>query len=179
MMIQKLILPAIAIALLGGCMTGGYSYRQDRGDYYYGQPSTDYRYYGSPYGYGYGGGYYGGGYYGRGHYSGGGYPYYGYPYYGYGRYPHGYYRPPVVIRPHPDGGRPHDDNDRKAPWHDYERLQRERVERSRSPVVQRPALSVPTRPAAPPVRVRSGGSRMDQIIHRAKDGRVRPRQVEP
>lgn len=189
MMIRKLLLPAIAVALLGGCMTGGYSYRQDRGDYYYGQPSTEYRHYGSPYGYG--SGYYGSGYYGRSYYPRHGYPYYGYPYYGsrYGhdRYPYGYYRPPLVVRPRPDDDhRPDRDNDsdRKEPWRDYERLQRERVERSRSPVVQRPALSVPARPARPvaPVRARSdagGGSRMEQVIRRAKDSRVRPRKVEP
>lgn len=187
MNIRKLLLPAIAVALLGGCMTDGYSYRQDRGDYYYGQPSTDYRHYGSPYGYG--GGYYGGGYYGSG-YSRHGYPYYGSPY-GYHRYPRGYYRPPVVIRPRPDGGHhpdrdDHDDDNRKAPWRDYERLQRERIERS--PVVQRRALSVPVRPARPtpapsPVRARSdddGGSRMKQIMRRAKDdGSRRSRKVEP
>ncbi|MGH8086602.1 MAG: hypothetical protein ACREPV_15250 [Lysobacter sp.] len=187
MMIRKLLLPAIAVALLGGCMTGGYSYRQDRGDYYYGQPSTDYRHYGSPYGYG-------SGYYGRNYYPGYGYPYSGYPYYGsrYGhnRYPYGYYRPPLVVRPRPDDNdhrpdRDHDD-DRKAPWRDYERLQRERVERSRSPVVQRPAVSVPARPARPvprpaPVRARGndGGSRMDRIMRRATDSRARPRKVEP
>lgn len=185
MMISKLLLPAIAVALLGGCMTGGYSYRQDRGDYYYGQPSTEYRHYGSPYGYG--SGYYGSGYYSRGYYPGY-YPdyYYRSPY-GYRRYPHGYYRPPLVIRPRPDGDhRPDHNDDRKAPWRDYERLQRERIERSQ--VVQRPAMSVPVRPAQPvraprPVGSRSkadGGSRMEQIMRRAKAGAGnRDREVEP
>lgn len=187
MMIRKLLLPAIAVALLGGCMTSGYSYRQDRGDYYYGQPSTDYRHYGSPYGYG--SGYYGGGYYGSGYYSN---PYYYGSPYGYHRYPHGYYRPPLVIRPRPDGdhhpGRnDHHDDNRKAPWRDYERLQRERIERSQ--VVQRRATSVPVRPAralpasGPPVRARDdgdGGSRMERIMHRATDGASkRRRKVEP
>ena len=117
-MIRKLLLPAVAIALLGGCMTGGYSYRQDRGDYYYGNPGTDYRYY-DPYGR-YSDRYYGSGYYGSGYYSRYyGHPgYYRYPY-GYHRYPNGYYRPPVVVRPRPDdghdGGGHHRDDDRTAP----------------------------------------------------------------
>src|SRR5690606_21525754 len=58
-MIRKLILPALAILLLAGCVTG-YTHRTAPGDYYYGSPTTVYRDY-----------YYGG---------------YGYPYY-YGRYP--------------------------------------------------------------------------------------------
>lgn len=98
-MIRKLLIPALAALLLAGCITD-YGYRGYRGagDYYYGRPSVEYRYYG-----GYGGGY--GGYYGGwgGYYPyaypyryGYGYPYrYAYPYrYGYG--PHGYpgYRAP-------------------------------------------------------------------------------------
>ena len=75
-----------AVALvLGGCVSG-YTYRSGHGgDYYYGDPSVDYRYHYdsySPYFWG-GYGYYGyrrPGYYG---YYGGGYgPYVGYPYYG-------------------------------------------------------------------------------------------------
>ena len=179
-MIRKLLLPAVAIALLGGCMTGGYSYRQDRGDYYYGNPGTDYRYY-DPYGR-YSDRYYGSGYYGSGYYSRYyGHPgYYRYPY-GYHRYPNGYYRPPVVIvRPRPDGDghQDHDrDDDQKAPWRDYDRLKRERIERS--PVVQRAPMSTPvrpaTRPAAPAPRPRSverGGSRMEQVIRRARHGAI-------
>ena len=172
MMIRKLLLPALAVAVLGGCMTGGYSYRQDRGDYYYGQPGVDYRHYNNgPYGNGYYNGYYGNSYYYR-----------GYPYYGYGHgYGNGYYRPPVVIvRPRPDGDG-HQDNDRdddqKAPWRDYDRLKRERIERS--PVVQRAPMSTPvrpaTRPAAPAPRPRSverGGSRMEQVIRRARHGAI-------
>ena len=175
MMIRKLLLPAVAIALLGGCVTDGYSYRQDRGDYYYGEPGVDYRHHGTPYGYY--NGYYGNSYYGNSYY----YRNRGYPYYGYGN---GYYRPPVVIvRPRPDGndhpGGNHDDrdNDQKAPWRDFERLKRERIERS--PVVQRQPMSTPvrpaTRPAAPAPRVRStprGGSRMEQVIRRAKRGAI-------
>lgn len=183
-MIRKLILPAIAVAMLGGCMTGGYSYRQDRGDYYYGQPGVDYRYYGAP------GGYYDG-YYGNSYYYRRGYPYY-YGGYRHG-YPYGYYRPPVVIRPRPDGDNGHHedrDHDQKAPWRDYERLKRERIERS--PVVQRKPMSVPVRPATPvrsapvrrpatPVRARSndgGGSRMERVMQRARSGAVRRVETE-
>ena len=83
-MIRKLLLPALAAALLGACATP-YDYRGGHGDYYYGQPSVDYydSYYG---GYGGYGGMWGYGGYGYGY----GYPYYGYGYrrsygYGYGR----------------------------------------------------------------------------------------------
>lgn len=116
-MIRKLALPALSIVaalLLAGCVD---DYRVRRGpgggEYYYGQPSTEYRYYGSPYG-GWGpyGGYYPYGesyrfrsYYNYGYpYRYGGYPYYGgYPGYGYPRYGgYPYYpryrhsRPPVT-----------------------------------------------------------------------------------
>lgn len=108
-MVRKLLLPALAGALLAGCMTSGYQYRGGNGDYYYGQPSTQYRYYGAPYGsYGYPGGW--GGSIGYGYYSHGYYPY-GYSPYGYYGYGGGYpyyrypYRPPVVIvQPGPGGG---------------------------------------------------------------------------
>src|SRR5688572_3409380 len=72
-MIRKLLLPLVAVALLGGCVSYGYSYRQGAGDYYYGAPSVDYRYY-SPYSYGSPYSYYGGGYSYYGPYR------YGYPY---------------------------------------------------------------------------------------------------
>jgi hypothetical protein len=62
---KLLLLPVAAAALLAGCATYGYGYGGGAGDYYYGQPSADYGYYGS-YGYGYGypgyAGYYGYGY---------------------------------------------------------------------------------------------------------------------
>ena len=74
-MIRKLLFPALAIATLAGCATG-YSYRGGNGDYYYGQPSVDYRYHGG-YSFGYGG--FGG--FGRGYYLDiFGRPVYGYPY---------------------------------------------------------------------------------------------------
>jgi len=101
-MIRKLLLPALAATLLGGCVTG-YDYRGGSGDYYYGQPSVDYDYYGGYYGYGYPGWHgslgFGYGYGGYGGYYG------GYPYYGYG-YP--YYPPVIIVRPDPPipGGGP-------------------------------------------------------------------------
>lgn len=88
MKIRNIAIAALAALTLGGCATGPY-YRSGAGDYYYGQPTVDYNYYGYG-GYGYGGG----GYYGYGY----GYPYsyygYGYPYYGYAY--------PVYIPYHPD-----------------------------------------------------------------------------
>ena len=50
-MLRKFLLPAVVAATLAGCATG-YSYRSGNGDYYYGQPSVEYRYYGGygPYG---------------------------------------------------------------------------------------------------------------------------------
>ena len=123
-MIRKLLLPLVAVSLLGGCVSYGYSHRQGAGDYYYGAPSVDYRYY-SPYSYGpypyYGGGvsYYGSYYSGPYRY---GYPYggyygypYVYPYYGGGYHYHGTPRRPSAD-PTPDGTRSH--------WRDLDQLRR-------------------------------------------------------
>lgn len=194
-MIRKLLLPAVAIALLGGCVTG-YDYRGGRGDYYYGQPRTEYRYHGyGAYGYGYP---YDSRYYGRGYY---GYPYnYGYPYYpGYGG---GYYpRPPIVVRPprpgHPghgggDDDRPphHDDGDDRAPWRNLDDLRRRkqgpepgisrRVEPSQ-PMAPMPRPAV--RPSAPPPRPavqprRSSGSSMGDRLREVRSS-TQSREVEP
>lgn len=174
-MIRKLLLPTLAVVLLGGCMTSGYGYRNDRGDYYYGQPGTEYRHYGAPYGYG---SYYGG----YPYYSGS--MYYGSRYYGPG-YPYyhgGYYRPPLVIRPRPDHDRPPQrDNDSRAPWRDLDQIKRirsgspgiQRAATTPRPAVQRPAVSAPVRPA---VRASDGrGSRTQQAIRRA---RTQAREVE-
>ena len=95
-MIRKLLLPALAAALLGACATP-YDYRGGHGDYYYGQPSVDYydSYYG---GYGYPGGWsgmlgYGYGYGGYGYGYGYGDPAYAPPPPPYGAYgPGPYYR---------------------------------------------------------------------------------------
>lgn len=114
-MIRKLLLPAVAAALLGGCVSAGYSYRQGNGDYYHGTPSVEYRYYIPNYGWPYPHGY------GPSPYS---YPYaypyryrqyYGYPYHSHYGNPYGnpyYYRRPVPrlqpqIDPTPDVDRSH------------------------------------------------------------------------
>lgn len=188
-MLRKLLLPLSAIILLGGCMTGGYNYRQDSGDYYYGQPGTSYRYH-DQYG---NGGYYDNRYRYPGYspgYGVGGSLYYGRGY-GYGGYPYGYYRPPViVVRPgggHDNGHRPpppqSGDRDR-APWRDYERLQRERIQRSTPPPVgnrtspiQRGPIPAQVRPAVPANRPAASaprpaasnrGSKMDRMIRQAR-----------
>jgi hypothetical protein len=105
-------LAAASVAvLLAGCVSD-YQYREGVGDYYYGQPSVEYR----DYGYGGYGGYgypYGwGGSIGFG-YGGYGYPYggYGYPYGGYG-YP---YYPPLIFVPGYYGGHHHGGHDRPDP----------------------------------------------------------------
>lgn len=162
-MIRPLLLPAIAAglaAMLGGCVSG-YQYRDGPGDYYYGQPSVEYRDYG--YGsYGYPGGWSGRLGYGYGGYGGYGYPYgyggYGYPY-GYGGYGYPYWRPPVIIvRPGPHGGGHKDDDhkgdhrrDRKGdrpPWRNLGDL------RPPTPMrVQAPTDSPRTTPGVAPPRV--------------------------
>ncbi|TQD40893.1 hypothetical protein, partial [Marilutibacter aestuarii] len=144
-MIRKLLLPALTVALLGGCVSG-YGYRPaGSGGYYYGQPSVEYRYYGG-YGYPYGGSRYGYYNYNR---PGWGYPYYGYP----GYYP----RPPIVVRPphrpdhphkpdhpgrpdrpdHPDVG----DGGNRPPWRDLDNINRREV---------RPPRMVPQQPVSRP-----------------------------
>lgn len=144
-MIHKLLLSALAVAALGGCVTP-YQYRGGNGDYYYGQPAVEYRDYGLPYG-PYGSVGYGvpGGWSGNFGYQYGGY---GVPYGYYGGYydPYVYYhphyyprRPPVIVvqpqSPPPgsydpgttDGNdpRPHgrrDDGDRDPRWPHIARL---------------------------------------------------------
>ena len=126
-MIRNRLLPALtaglAVALLGGCVSD-YQYRGGTGgDYYYGQPSVEYRDYGyggyggDPYGGGYGGGYGypGGGWsgsigYGSGYGSPYGYGGYGYPY-GYGGSGYPYWRPPVIVIRHHHHNHDGDDND--------------------------------------------------------------------
>lgn len=112
-MIARLLLSTLAVAALSGCMTNGYDYRGGHGDYYYGQPTIEYRHYG--YGVPYGSYGYGFGYSSYGH----GYPYgyYGYPY---DYYPYGYYdryyrvpNPPPPAQP-PDPGQPTDGSSLEA-----------------------------------------------------------------
>ncbi len=161
-MIRKLVFPALAAALLSGCVTD-YAYRGgDRGDYYYGRPSVEYRYDGgyggySPY-YGYGG-------YGP---RGFGYPY---PYgarYGHGGYfNHGYYPPyygPYLQRPPVVQPRHDDRDDRRPPWRNFDELRR-RQSSGGDPSTLRPRAVGPAGPAF--VEPRQRGSRMEQIIRRA------------
>lgn len=152
-MIRKLLLPALAAAMLAGCAS--YQYRGGAGgDYYYGQPTTEYRYYGSPYGY-YGGyGYPYGGSIGYGYYRS--YPgWYGYPRHS-GGHSNGHHGP----RPGGDGDGDQDSNpqdDQQAdqprpPWRDLGRLdpsQRAHVQAKRPmPMAEREASS-PVRRAVP------------------------------
>ncbi|HEY0660978.1 MAG TPA: hypothetical protein VGD21_06645 [Lysobacter sp.] len=182
-MIRKLVVPALLAGLLGGCVTAGYDYRYGRGDYYYGQPSTEYRYYGSPYGYypygdyrysryGYPYGY--GGYYPYSYYN----PYYGYPY----QRPY-YPRPPVVVKPPPPQPEPLRDGSKRddyrvPPWRDMRR----RPVAGNDALQPRPAAPLPPqRPVAPapapaPPRIeprRDDGSRMQQMIRRSEEPRRR------
>ncbi len=198
-MLRKTLLAALAAATLGGCATG-YSYRGGAGggDYYYGQPRIDYRYYEDPFGYygSYGFGRYAPGYYydryGRLVY-GSSYGYYGYPY-GYGS--QWWYRP----RPHGNGhgGGDHgngqgdhdaDRDDRRPPWRNIggvyprgERIapdgddQRPLVRRQQMPgalpMPQRQAGERSIAPSPPPSRMRSedggGGSRMGRVIRNVR-----------
>lgn len=160
-MIRKLILPALAVLLLAGCVTG-YTHRTAPGDYYYGSPTTVYRDY-------YYGGYYP--YYGRYYspYSVHGYYRYGYrsPYYYYGRYP-GY---PHSPRPGNDGGNDggHQKPDRATPpWRDLGQITERRQQAQgprRAEVRQRPVPQIQR--TAPRPRADYRGSAMSKMIRRA------------
>ena len=186
-MIRKLLLPLVAVALLGGCVTSGYSYRQGSGDYYYGAPSVEYRYYSpypyaSPYSYyGYGGRY--------SHYRGPyryGYPYgyYGYPYahpyYGAGYHHHGTPRRPSAD-PTPDRSR--------SPWRDLDQLRRRslvespledmgkpmpRLQPRRTPIEapaprSQPRIGMPAQPGSAPAP-RRDSSALGGMVRRARKG---------
>lgn len=166
-MIRKLLLPVIATALLAGCAT--YGYRGGAGDYYYGQPGTQYRVYGS---YGY---------------PGYGYPgYYGYPgsygYYGYGYgapYWGGYYRY-IPARPHgghhhggghgsgdhegPRPGQGQQPDRPRPPWRDLGNVARPPVVKRQTVTPSAPAMMAPQRTApvqAAPRVPRVGGWKRD------------------
>ena len=179
-MIRKIVFSALAAALLAGCVTGDYARPGDgRGDYYYGNPSTEYRHY-SPYGgyapYGYGG-YDGHGYGGFG-YGGYGYGRYGSPYGHRGYYQHPYYppfyrpyyrpyhRPPVTHHPRPDGdgvppqNRPHDG---RPPWRDLDGLRRRQAADGGGNAPHREVE--PVRPAMAPA---DSGSRMQPTMRRVE-----------
>lgn len=189
-MLRKLLLPIAAATLLAGCVTD-YGYRGGRGDYYYGQPSVEYRNYG-----GYYGGFYGGYGYPYGAYGYYGYPYYGhYPYryqyrYPYYRHHYNYPRPGYPYTqpqpgPRPPATRPSDRDDR-APWRNYDELRRRKQgtegvpPRSEGePRMDRipPAAAMP-RPAA---ESRARGSRMGEMYRRPPqhNGERRPQSEEP
>ena len=179
----KLALPAAFVLLLAGCITDPYQHRggYGGGDYYYGQPSVEYRHYGGYYGYG-------DPYYGRSGWSFG--LRYGYPY-GYGRYGYGgrygwggwpYYHgggwphyPPIVVRPRPDPDTGHDpgpDTDPQGPppWRDLDRLRNGGVN---PPIRNEPRMprttSLPPRAGRPDV---SGPERSRPPVTRAPRPRV-------
>ena len=191
-MFRNILLPALAAATLAGCATG-YSYRNGNGgDYYHGQPRTEYRYY-DPYGFqgSYGYGSYAPGYY----YDRYGRLVYGNPY-GYYASPYGsggwWYRP----RPQHGHGGDHDDddnhagdgdrNERRPPWRNIggvlpprEQVAADgddaqpRVRRQSAPYAR--PMTAPQReqrmtsPAAPRMRSDAGGgSRMGRAIRGAK-----------
>ena len=167
------VLPVAAAMLLAGCVTSGYSYREDRGGgYYYGQPSVEYRQV-SPYGaygpYDYYGPY--GSYRYYGPYGPYRYAYptpYGYSYYGYGhpyRYVPRYYVPRTrTVDPTPD--RP------RSPWRDLDELRRrQRTQLPQSTPSPAPYVS-PRPPSVTPVAP-SSGSGMSERIERARR-RTRP-----
>lgn len=182
-MIRKLLLPLVAVALLGGCMTSGYSYRQGNGDYYYGAPSVEYRYY-SPYPYASPYSYYGGHYYSGPYRYGYPYGYYGYPYadpyYGAGYYHYGTPRRPSAD-PTPDRTR--------SPWRDLEQLRRRslvdptpqrtgkpmpRLQPRRAPIEataprSQPRIEMPARPRSAPAP-RRDSSALGGMVRRVRKG---------
>ena len=188
-MFRNILLSAFAAATLAGCATG-YSYRNGNGgDYYYGQPRTEYRYY--DYGaYGYYG-HYGYGSYAPGYYYdrygrlvyGTPYGYYGYPYSYGSRWGH---RP----RPQHDNDDDHEDghedgNDRRPPWRNigaFPRDERAVPDREETrPRLRRQQLPA-TMPMPAPQREQraisrpmpsmhsdgGGGSRMGRAVRNAK-----------
>jgi hypothetical protein len=176
---KLLLLPAIAVALLSGCVS--YGYRDGRGDYYYGQPTTEYSY---PYGYG------GYGYGGYGY----GYPgYYNSPYWGASIGYYGYYgprRPPRHDGGHGndhghgdhggnDGGNDHPPQnmpDRpRPPWRDLGRL--DKRDRSDQPEQRQPWRPSPTQTTERAPRRVEGverGAPMRRAVGGKRDGRRNP-----
>lgn len=195
-MLRKLLLAALALGTLAGCATG-YGYRAGYGDYYYGWPGVEYRYYGD---YGYAGfGSYG---YGEGYYFDVfGRPLRGYPYgyYG-GRYPgYPYWHVP---RPRHDPGHGHGgEHDRdhqgpprqddhhpgnRPPWRDIGHLpDREGDEPYRprrfGPPEAQPRMQAPAvRASVPVVRERSESRPAVRVIRGGGSGqRSRVRVAHP
>lgn len=170
-MLRSLALPVACATLLAGCATG-YSYRADRGDYYYGRPQVEYRHHGSPWGYGPYGPYRrvpGYGYYGH---RGYGYPYgyYGHPY-GYGGgywgYPHPGYPRYVHPRPRPPSGTAPRDGSDASPWRNFDELRRRREGGETTQQVA-PSMAQP-RMEAPRASRSDGG--MGRMLREARERR--------
>lgn len=164
------VLPVAAAMLLAGCVTSGYSYREDRGGgYYYGQPSVEYRDvspypYGSygPYGYYYGP-------YGPYRYA---YPTpYGYSYYGYDRYGYPYRYVPRYYVPRTRTVDPTPDRPR-SPWRDLDELRRRQRTQLPESTPSPPPNVITQPPSETPVTPPSG-SGMSERIERARR-RARP-----
>ena len=184
-MLRKFLLPTLAMAALAGCATG-YTYRGGDGDYYYGQPRVEYRYYGGYGHYGpYGGFGYGGGYY----YDRYGRLVYGSPYGGYYGYPYGgggWWYAPRPRHDH-DGDHDHDHPDpdgdssnRRPPWRNFG-VAPAPDRGDALPSIRRPqapsAMPMPQQQRAPrviaPREQRMGGetspgSRMGRVIRNAR-----------
>jgi hypothetical protein len=159
-MIRTILLPVAAAALLAGCVTSGYSYREDRGGgYYYGTPSVEYRDV-TPYPYdGYGPyGYYGP--YGPYRYA---YPApYGYRYYGYYGYGPGYpYHVPRYYVPRAPRTIDRTPDRPRSPWRDLDELRRR--QRTQAPTISPPPPPQTVTPGTSP-----GGSGMSERIRRAR-----------
>lgn len=181
-MFRRLMIPAACAALLAGCMTSGYSYRADRGDYYYGQPQVEYRYYGGyddgfgwpgyhgPYrsrypGYGYGRfsfGYGHPGWDGRYGSGWGGYPYSN----NWPRYRHRYPRPPSGYQPRPDR-----DSRDGSPWRNLDDLRRRQTT---GPIRQDGGNDRRVEPSAPRMEPRAerrdrGDSNLGRMIRESRE----------
>jgi hypothetical protein len=174
-MIRKMILPALAAALLAGCAS--YQYRSGAGgDYYYGQPSADYQYYGSPY---YGSPYYRSPYgwggsvgYSYGYYPyGSGYVRY-YPHYqGYPRYPHHGGHDHGSSPGTGTGSTPEHDRHRKPSWRDLGALRDSaNAGQRQSPTVRGSRTTGPTtQSAAPPRRSMTAPRAAIRASHSKRD----------
>jgi hypothetical protein len=154
------VLPVAAAMLLAGCVTSGYSYREDRGGgYYYGRPSVEYRDASYPYG-AYGPyDYYGP--YGPYRYA---YPTpYGYSYYGYGGYGYPYRYVPRTRTVDPTPDRP------RSPWRNLDELRRRgHTQLPQSRPMPRPPTVTPRPPSVTPVTP-SARSGMGDRIQRARE----------
>ncbi|QDH71501.1 hypothetical protein [Marilutibacter alkalisoli] len=172
----RVLAPALAVTLLGGCVSG-YNYRADGGGYYYGRPSVQYQYYG-------GYGYYPYSLHPYGVYSYGHYPYRYYrphrPYYSYPRYP--YYpvyphRPPVSGKP--PSHRPGDGHG-KAPWRDLDRIEREkRRPRLDTPAPRQVGQQVGPTPSAQPRPVQPRATYQPRPRSTERQDAKRIREIEP